>query len=114
MVISPQDTLAIGATVTLLSQVTKRALPGDWDAYGVQICGFISLVSVITWVAQQGPITYTPPLFDWLTLWASIWSTSAGGYELSKMATSVGGRSVQKLRAVRDAKRDETVPEQAA
>ena len=103
MPITPQDALAIGGTVTILAQVAKRMMPGDFDAYGIHFAGAISLLAVIAWVLQQPPVVGRVPWFDWLTLWATIWSTSAGGYELARMTTATTARSVAKLRAMRDA-----------
>lgn len=78
----------IGALVTTLSQIVKRSLPGNWDAYGPLIAAFLSLVGVALWV-YSAP-TFPPARTDIWAIgagWVAVFSSSVGIYESVKMAT---------------------------
>lgn len=81
---------AIGATVTVLTQVVKRTLPGNWEVYGPIIAAGFSLAGVALWVLSAP--TFPPARTDiWVIVsgWVAVFATSAGLYESVKMATHV-------------------------
>lgn len=91
-----EDTIAIAATVTLLTQVIKREMPGD--GYGPLIVTLLSLVAIGLWLVS-GPIF--PPdrtqIWTIFTGWAVIWSEAIGLYHGTSIATS----TVDRLRVSR-------------
>lgn len=114
MNITTEQTLAIATLVITSTQLVKRITPGDYDAYGPLIALVISIVASLAWVKQYNPDALLLSPFDIMTLVMGVYTTAAGGYTVARQVTAVGGRSVEKLRAVRDTKRDDTVTEQAA
>lgn len=114
MNVTPEQILAIAGLVISAVQTIKRVLPGDYDEYGPAITVLVSIVATLAWVQQYRPDALFTSQFDILLLLGSVFTAATGGYTVARQVTAVGGRQVQKLRAVRDAKRDETVPEQAA
>lgn len=91
-----EDTIVIAATVTLLTQVIKRELPGN--GYGPLVVTLLSLLAIGLWIVS-GPIF--PPdrtqIWTIFTGWAVIWSEAIGLYH----GTSIATNAVERLRATR-------------
>lgn len=84
---SHEDTIAISATVTLLTQVVKRVLPDD--DHGPLIVTMLSLLAIVLWVVS-GPIFPPDRTHIWtiFTGWAVIWAEAIGLYHGARVATS--------------------------
>jgi hypothetical protein len=88
MNVSPQDLVAIGAVVSAMVQLGKKALPGDWNEWGVEITGLFSALAVAAWVASQPGTLDRSAFFDLLTLWIGVFTTATGAYKIAKMVTN--------------------------
>jgi hypothetical protein len=88
MIITPESIVAISTTVTVLTQIVKKILPGDYDCYGVLINGLIALACVLVWIFSQTLMPTRTDLFNALTLYAGTWGGSVGIYETAKMMTA--------------------------
>jgi len=81
----------IGGVVMVLTQIFKRALPGDWDAWGPHIAAILALGGVALWV-YSAP-TFPPQRTDtWAIFagWVSVFATAVGLYQSAKMVTAPG------------------------
>lgn len=84
----------IGGVVMVLTQIVKRALPGDWDAWGPHIAAVLALLGVCIWV-YSAP-TFPPQRTDtWAIFagWVSVFATAVGLYQSAKMVTAPGERA---------------------
>jgi hypothetical protein len=83
----------IGALVTTLSQIVKRSIPGNADAYGPLIAAVLSAGGVALWV-YSAP-TFPPERTDVWAIgagWVAVFAASVGIYESVKMATHIASR----------------------
>lgn len=80
------EVATIGATVMVLVQILKKAIPGE--GYGVYIAGGVSLVSVLLYVASGS--VWPPDRTDiWATFagFVAVFATAAGLHSISTTAT---------------------------
>lgn len=95
----------IGAVVMTLTQIVKRALPGNWDACGTLIAAVLAMMGVLLWVASAPDF---PPertsIFPIFAAWVSIFATATGLYESAKLvtATDAATRLSRRLRRSSD------------
>ena len=84
---TPTDIATIGATVTVLVQIAKRALPGE--GYGVYLAGLFSLLATLLWVVSADG--YPPGRVEVWSIFAgfvTVFSTAAGIYSVATMPTA--------------------------
>lgn len=84
---SPETTMAIGFLASLLTQVAKRALPGNLDPKGVEINIVMALVAAGLWMYQHTPRMFLDTPFDAALLWAGVVIAATGGYKVMRMQT---------------------------
>ena len=75
------------ATVTVLVQIAKRALPGE--GYGVYLAGLFSLLATLLWVVSADG--YPPGRVEVWSIFAgfvTVFSTAAGIYSVATMPTA--------------------------
>lgn len=106
MSVTPEQILAIAALVVSGTQAFKRIFPGDIDDLGPLLSVVFSMIASVAWVYQYRPDALTTAWFDILVLIASVYAAATGGYTVARQVTNVGGRSMRKLRAVRDESRE--------
>lgn len=84
-----QAVATVGAVVTVLTQVLKKALPGE--RLGPYVAGAVSFVCVLLWVVSDA--SWPPKQTDIWSIfsgWVAVFATSAGIYSLSNIPTSGG------------------------
>lgn len=83
------EVATIGAVVTVLVQIVKRAAPDDEGGYGIYIAGAVSFLAVLLWVLSGA--TFPPNRTD---LWAifsgfvSVFATASGLHAISTTSTT--------------------------
>ena len=87
MNVSPETTMAIGFLASLLTQVVKRALPGNVDPKGVEINIVAALIASGLWMYQNAPTMFVQAPFDAALLWAGVVIAATGGYKVMRMQT---------------------------
>lgn len=87
----PEDIVTIGATVTLLTQIVKRAMPKDGN--GPLIVALLSLIATVMWIVSA-PVFPPDRTHIWtlFTGWASIWATASGIYSGASIVTTGAAR----------------------
>lgn len=80
------EVATIGAVVLTLTQILKKALPGE--GYGIYIAGGVSLIAVLLFVASGS--VWPPDRTDiWSTFagFVAVFATAAGLHSISTTAT---------------------------
>lgn len=96
------EVVTIGATVMVLTQIVKRAVPHD--GYSIYIAGGVSLLAVLIWVVSG--INFPPARTDlWAIFsgWVSVFATAAGLHSAANVATSELAKRRERIRKVREA-----------
>lgn len=92
------EVAAIGAVVMTLSQIIKRALPGE--GYGIYIAGGISLICVLAYVASAAQ--FPPNRTDIWALfsgWVTVFATASGLHSLANVPATRAERVRKVLEA---------------
>jgi hypothetical protein len=94
---SAAEIAAIGAVVMTLTQILKRAVPGE--GYGIYLAGGTSLVCVLVYVASAAE--FPPNRTDLWTLfsgWVTVFATAAGLHSVANVPTT----RAERVRRVRE------------
>lgn len=81
----------ISALTVALTQIIKRSLPGDLDAYGPLIAMAVSVAGVILWLFAAP--NWPPVRTDAWTIgagWVAVYTSAVGVYHTVKMVTATG------------------------
>ena len=100
------EVATVGAMVTVLTQILKRALPGE--GYSVYIAGAASLLVVGVWVVSGSQ--WPPARVDLWALfsgWLAVFATAAGIHGISTIPTRAADLKRERVRRVRDAGTEE-------
>lgn len=91
------EVATIGATVMVLVQILKRALPGE--GYGIYIAGAVSLVCVVIYIASaaQFPPARTD-IWALFTGWVSVFATASGLHAVANVPATRAER-IRKVKA---------------
>lgn len=79
----------IAATVTALTQVIKKSVPGDLHNWGPLIAAVLAALGVALWVISAP--TFPPARTDvWAiaSAWVAVFFAAVGAYETAKMVTA--------------------------
>jgi hypothetical protein len=95
MNVSPETVVLIGGLASLLTQVLKRAIPGNIDAKGVEVNIVTSLAASSLWVYQYAPTMFSTAPFDAAVLWCGVVAASTGAYKMATMKTDTSKHSDQ-------------------
>ena len=85
------EVATIGATVTVLVQILKKAIPGE--GYGIYLAGGVSLAATLVYIASG---TIWPPertdIWSMFAGFVAVFATSAGLYSISTTPTTTPAR----------------------